>query len=1128
MNRFPAIPNTVTALIRPLSGMAGLAVLFVLVLTLPAYANFEQVATFGGSNTSLAVNFTGAGGVPANTVYAGGQGVIRYGPKGELLGAWGEGSFNSLGIAVDQETGDVYVLTGNQLGPSIRVFSADGSHEIAGFSERAAFNESVDESPEKLHLSFESGIAVDDKGTVYVSDRGQGGDPASRVMVFRPQSPSDYEHYVYEGRENDLASSFEPRQLALDASGNLFAANLEAIYEFAPGSPAAPVCHYRVPGSGLNGMTVDDMHNLVYYYNYKYHGQISMLSGCNAKGELGEAGVVATITGKLGSQETIRAMAIDPNFSYESSRPAGVLYAGEYILAAPVIRAPVVNSESVGSVGSSTASLAGEVNPNGSATRYVFQYIDEAAYQVNAPTDRFAGAATAPVGGGSAGGGSDEVTLRATLSGLSPDTAYRFRLVAISHCNPANETDACEGSGSVMAFRTYPVEASGLADERVYELVSPPVKNGGEVFPLAPFYGSCEECKPGSNISPFPMQSALDGESVVYRGFPFSSTGEGAAKVDEYVSKRTDTGWQTTVLSAPLLTGEFLGVTADLSKLVFSQGASAVLNPEAPGGYPDLYEQSAVNWNSFVPLLTSEPPDREGGTTNLRFAGGSSDYSRLFFSANDALTAETPVAPGAVDGGPGKSNLYEWQGGQLRLVNVLPGNASTAPGAVFGSGTNLDSTGELPQLESDFSHAISDDGSHVFWSDETGQVYVRVNGEATIAIPDGGRFLTASTDGTQVLLSNGHMYGLVSKEEVDLTGGLGGFQGILGQSDDLSHVYFVDTAALTGTEANEYGASAQAGQNNLYSWQSGTTRFIAALGIKENVSDWVAAPQDRTAEVSADGRWLTFESNKSLTGYDNTPAPEAPGTELCGRGTACTEVFLYGAGSGKLTCASCNPAGIRPLGPSRVPFIESANNAFGQPHYLTDGGRVYFDSQDSLSQFDTNGGVEDVYEYEPSGVGSCGREQGCVTLISSGRGSDDSDFFAADETGKNVFFTTRDRLVPGDHDELLDVYDAREGGGISEQGRSGECDGEACQASTVAPSDPVLSSAGFEGPGDLAPLLFSKAKPKSLTSKQRLLSALKVCQRKPKRKRVRCRHAAQRHYGGRAAARKTIKDRRAR
>ena len=41
-----------------------------------------------------------------------------------------------------------------------------------------------------------------------------------------------------------------------------------------------------------------------------------------------------------------------------------------------------------------------------------------------------------------------------------------------------------------------------------------------------------------------------------------------------------------------------------------------------------------------------------------------------------------------------------------------------------------------------------------------------------------------------------------------------------------------------------------------------------------------------------------------------------------------------------------------------------------QPRYLSDSGRLFFDSPDALVPRDTNG-LEDVYEYEPEGVGGC-------------------------------------------------------------------------------------------------------------------------------------------------------------
>jgi hypothetical protein len=144
-------------------------------------------------------------------------------------------------------------------------------------------------------------------------------------------------------------------------------------------------------------------------------------------------------------------------------------------------------------------------------------------------------------------------------------------------------------------------------------------------------------------------------------------------------------------------------------------------------------------------------------------------------------------------------------------------------------------------------------------------------------------------------------------------------------------------------------------------------------------------------------------------------------------------------------------------------------NPLPQPRYLTDAGRLYFDSRDSLSVNDTNDGVEDVYQYEPSEVGTCKRAAGCLNLISAGREPLDSNFLAMDEDGSNVFFTTRDQLVLKDHDDLIDLYDAREGGGIpaeTEVARA-ECQGEACVPTYSPPNDPTPGSSSFEGAGNV-------------------------------------------------------------
>jgi hypothetical protein len=1135
----------------------GLALALALVLAAPASAGFEQVGTFGEIGFSsplhnaegVAVNSTGAGGVPAGTVYAVGRsisGVMMYNAKGEFLKQWG--GVETVGVAVDQTTGDVYLhaWVNGEGNDAILVYSADGSQLIARFGVIANSSDTVEESPEKVHgggLGIFEGIAVDGAGEVYLPDSTRNGE--RRVMVFEPKSPGDYEHYVYAGRAKDIAYStsgdsvgYRAEQLVADTAGDLYFSGNEGagIYEFAHGEPNTPTCQYKVPAGGAEGVTVDSQTGDVYYYTYKDRSHIHQLA-CNAAHEFVETDSFALTPQVGGSSKGVLeagmyGLAFDPALEYEGVHPAGVIYGLSevglgYILAPAESRPPVVESASTVSVASTDAALGGEVDPNGFATRYVFQYIGDAAYQANEPGDRFAGAAEAPLGGGALGGGTSAVSVGAVLRGLAPDVVYHYRLLADSHCNPAEEAEVCEVQGSAQTFRTYPSEAGGLPDGRVYELVSPLVKDGGEAFPLFPTRGSCQNCKPGINSGLFPVQSSPDGDAILYMGSPFSLT-EGASQANQYLSRRTASGWQTSTLSPLLqstLAGKYVGFDATLTEGVLLQGREATLSAQAPEGYPNLYGEPTSGTAQFTPLVTGTPPNRNLGEMRLTFAGGSADYSKLFFQANDALTEATASAPAAIDGGAMEANLYESSGGALSLVNVLPGNEATAPGAGFGAGGSGEGTATL-----DFSHAISDDGSRVFWSDAAGQVYVREDGERTLEVPDhAGRFLTASANGAKVLLSDGHLYDLETEQTSDLTEGRGGFQGIAGQSEDLSHIYFVDTEALTpSSEENGNGEHAQTGRDNLYAWFEGTPTFVGVLLASDGTFEfiygtWKATPADRSAQASPDGRWLAFLSSARLTGDDNTGACTFDSQTQKIVNGPCTEAYLYDSATGKLSCASCNRSGVTSLGPSHLPLLEGAPAAFGQPRYLTDQGRLYFDSTDSLSPFDANNGVEDVYQYEQGSVGGCARAAGCVNLISSGHGPDDSNFLATDATGKNVFFTTRDRLVAADHDELVDVYDAREGGGIAAQSetvKQTECQGETCQSPPMTvPNDPRPASPSFEGAGNLVSLISPpavvKAKPKSvtLTRAQKLAKALQACKRQHGKRHTSCERLARRRYG---------------
>jgi hypothetical protein len=1090
---------------RSLSG--GLSVLLLALLGVgllsaaPAAANYEQVGTFEDpkgqellGRTGLAVNVNGAGGVPPGTLYEVGRaealGVNRYDAKGAFQAHWG--GFRSFGVAVGPSTGCVYAFR-PEASKVVNVFSATGA-EITTFGEKAPLGETIAESPQKLHQSTEAaGIAVDAAGKVYVVDGIKLSE--SRIMVFEPGAPGSCEGYAYAGQASDLASGLFPAHPVLDGKGNLYVVvnGGLGIREFSLSAPSTPTCKFDLATGGIVGLTVNSNTGELFYTSEKdKKRQIHVLKPCS-EGKF-EEDIGAALTPEPQPAESVEAMAFNPTLQWDPSRPAGVLYAASrsffkaepnYVFVPSENHEPEVEAESVTSVTSSTAVLRAQVNPKGASTSYVFQYLTEAAYEANEPAERFAGASEAPLGGALLGGGKDPLPAAAAISGLAPDTAYRYRVLATS---PEGADE-----GEAQSFHTYPDEAPGLPDDRAYELVSPVQKHGGEVFPANPFVSSCGllvECKPGTIAARFPLQSASDGNSVAYEGFPFSST-EGAPRINEYVSKRTASGWQTTNPTPSLFLGEstttgYRAFDSELAAGLFYGSDGSTFSSEAPPGYANLLLQPLDDPLALSPLLTSPPPNRPEGPPilgvgfHLEFAGATGDLSHILFAANDGLTEATSLAPASEDGGPLKDNLYERVGGELRLVNVLPGNAETVPGAVFGSGSKLSEEtsggGETSGTDSnffgvDFSHAISEDGSHVFWSSESGQVYVRIDGEETLEVKDPGKFLTASADGSKVLLGNGCLYDLEAESCEDLTGGKGGFKGIIGQSEDLSSIYFVDSAALTPEEEeNANGEHAEESKKNLYSWQEGSLAFIATLvaGGTGDRTDWTVAPIKRTAEASPDGRWVAFLSRAPLTGAENVGPCGFDGEKIIP--APCPEAFLFDSDSGELVCASCDRSGELPLGPTFLPTLSVSDlSPLPQPRYLTNEGRLLFDTRDSLSPFDTNNGVEDVYQYEPQGIGSCKREGGCISLISAGNEPDDSNFLAMDPSGANVFFTTRDQLSPKDRDDLIDLYDARIGGGIAAETETTrpECQGESCQPAPSPPQDIAPASAAFQGSGNV-------------------------------------------------------------
>lgn len=1012
----------------------------------------------------------------------------RCGPEGEVAfptcegrpntahagwpGEEGPGEFSSAqGVAVDQATGDVFVYDGNA-DARVQVFTPNGEPIGSGFAPKGDAEGDVESGAREG-----PNIAVNDNGDVYLADQGTHFGP--RVMEFKPKTAGKYDEYEFARSLFVGSRSKYVGQLSVDEADDLYMAKPEGpLYKFVPSELGQPMCEYATAPE-IEGMAVDPVSGVAYFYEEKFHKVAVLGTNCEA--------IEHFETDTNVEQEGAVGGAFSPNGVWQG-RPKGILYLdtglGEkhphpaeiFAFAAfgSEQLSPVIEGSWPKSVGQTFARLEAVVQPNGNDTHVTFEYGDAGPCS-SAPCSQ------APAGGLDIGSEAKPQTTSTMLMNLAPNTTYHVRVVASSIAGTVDGPDE--------TFHTFAAGSPALPDRRAYELVTPAEKNGGEVFPLDPVAAPCG-CEPGLSNLAMPMEGTETegGEpEVVYEGYPFADSGD-AVDENEYRATRAPTGWHTEDLSPELASREggsgFRGFAPGLLNGVFEQGEPA-LSPQAIGeGYRDLYRRRADG--SFLPLLTTKPPHRpahgQGEEFYPEYVGQSSDGTRIFFTANDALTSATSVAPAAHDGGATENNLYEWTEGGLRLVNVLPGNVKTTAGAALGSGKELGST----ESGLDTTNAISADGTHVFWSVEaTGQVYVRIDGESTIAIPDSGRFLAASANGEEVLLNDGHIYDLATKHTTDITEGQGGFKGILGTSEDLSDVYFVDTAALTlPSEKNAYGAAAQAGEDNLYVYSSEAegVHYIATLSSTDNqtgdgniTGDWEASPTDRLAQVTANGEFVAFESHAQLTGYDNEVLSGRCEKESIAPASECFEVFEYDTAEDSLTCVSCNPTDVRPVGRSVLSLIFAIGSRFPQPRNLLPDGRVFFDSSDVLSPNDSEPGVENVYEYERAGQGTCELDGGCVTLISSGHSGFGAQFFSATSSGRDAFFTTRAQLVPEDKDELVDLYDAREGGGIAVPEAPSTCAGEGCRTTSGGSAEwaPPLSTTLTASP--FAALLASPA-----------------------------------------------------
>ncbi|HEY1687988.1 MAG TPA: hypothetical protein VGF95_03905 [Solirubrobacteraceae bacterium] len=980
----------------------------------------------------------------------------------------------------------------------------------------------------------------------------------NRVQKFEPSG---------EGQsEVNLASLGKITSLAVNSTGSLYVVgSAKAGIAFKYNSTGiGPLAEFVGPSGTkpeVKALAVDPSGNV-------YVGGIA-----SKKYQLLEYGPVANELAEIGSgviTESTGVGATAAGTTYVSNSEAsksqififGSLPSGE----PPLVR-PAIDSESSPEIHTDSAALSAEINPEFLSTTYYVQYVNANEYE-STSVDPYVHGARVPVAPSSISLGGGEVDTdqlaTVTLQGLLPGTTYHYRFVAES---PGGQTQ-----GPDETFSTFPEsESLGLPDGRVYEQVSASQKNGNNAG---------VEVGPGGPGVMYAVGSE-NGERVVY--YQIGPSGETDSGADFYsVSTRNAvSGWSTKAALPPGYgpnASEFLGAkphefiaSADLSRFLFdATGSFSRENPSSETAIQNaggMYRAGEGNpaeaewWitrPAFESLSEAKPEPGHISNTSPLPVGGSPSLSTVYFAWEGTLVPEDGSGANGragnvtvMDGTPkGPSGFFEWQEGALRSAGILPKNSpypeeedpyGAVPAVTEGAGETPSPF--ILHIE------VSEDGTKAFFvspqpnagGTTPTELYVR---EQT---SEGPKTVLVSRDE----LTGGEAPGSGAEEAVvplswydeeERHTALGGTEhgkasSYVYAAPDGSRAFFesedyltepAEEAGLAGAKTYEFDtstatvkylpgvmgtilASSQDGSKLIFEDPAAQTVELWSGGPQPTeVGSWPGSsvPDFAGSRANTSGEVFVFDTSAPLRG--------ASATETFNNSAEKQQIYQYSIKSG-LRCISCAPDGVTQKPVSRHVF------EYGRV-MSAEGERVFFSTSEELLPQDTNG-VEDVYEWERQGMGSCASaswEGGCIYLISSGTDSDPSFYLDNDEGGENVFFATAQGLVNGDTDGSYDVYDARVNGGFPPSATS-ECE-SGCDL--TGGTSPILVAPVSSVVGPSGNLLVTRAGPGTKKKESRgkararkLSRALRACKRKPLKKRTRCMALARKRYAARRATR---------
>src|SRR6202167_153777 len=417
-----------------------------------------------------------------------------------------------------------------------------------------------------------------------------------------------------------------------------------------------------------------------------------------------------------------------------------------------------------------------------------------------------------------------------------------------------------------------------------------------------------------------------------------------------------------------------------------------------------------------------------------------------------------------VNGDPsGPYGFYEWHEGVLKSAGILP-DGSPHPGETDPYGAEPAATGSERNVEPGMSSAneVSKDGTKAFFvSPDPGyaiadghptELYVREQHEKEGREPttmlvsrnelDGGKEAPGTGDAEAVI----PLGGVEHPSEPYVYATPDGSHALFESKDKLARSSTGEEPTGTGPWTYDFNletekltwlpgvvgpilSSSEDGSSFIFD-NTSTEKIELSTGgsAPVGVADFSGSSMFAIPRAAKDGEVFTFATSAVLSGPN---VLNAQGTEPANNGAGITQIYRYDVSSGKLLCVSCAPSGIAQ---SSVVFK-------GDERVLGDeGSQVFFTTGEQLLSQDPNG-VDDAYEWEQVGVGSCpaGRAEGCVYLISSGTSPEPSFYLGNSESGEHVFFATLQGLVKSDTDESYDVYDARVNGGFQQTSTQAGC-----------------------------------------------------------------------------------------